>query len=592
MSGFGNLAGLGNIAAKIEANEQKLKEIRKKREVALEESTQKLLEQERKNALERKKKKEQLEKAKAAELKQRQAAKKLRRKELNIRTPKIEVGVPDSSGVSSFKVFKMKSNKVLLFCGSDSGTLHCFDAENNFELLASVLIKKHFSLSHLSKVNCTTSVSYNVKKQLDKTVKPNLEMHTEQDEYLVVSAGCDLFLLSFQNFLCFHKVEDAFTNEIQTMISYSSQDVNSSFQDLVACGSLDFTIKCWNAKTWECLFSCTDHEDSILCMAFWIESDKQRYHLCSGSDDSTIKVWDMLQAQNTPKASSASKVALTELKEMKTLKKHSEFVSVLAVISPMKIRGGGNNENNYKLHMVSGSADFTILIWNENYDCIRTLNNNMFPNHIGIVGGGLFMTLQDGNEEHEDVEYLQGWSVGSTDPMKWVLIPKARTKMLKCNCLVAETIEQDEKQKSFLACASEDEVTIQIWTSPFPYKPSEVKRVPIINAIPTEKPNGKRKAVGVVNPSAEVATTSNLDTSKSSRFHQPKKIKPEAKEVTLPDPTPKKKTTRNGSSSIPIGAKFPGDLLAKDFIENILKLNDLSPDMTRLLNVCLSLHEN
>uniref|UniRef100_A0A7S3LSI0 Uncharacterized protein n=1 Tax=Aplanochytrium stocchinoi TaxID=215587 RepID=A0A7S3LSI0_9STRA len=590
--GLGALGGLGNIVSKIQANEEKLKEIQRKREqVNLENSAQKLLEQERKNALERAKKKEQLEKAKALELKQRQEAKKLRRKELGIRSPKVELSVTDSSAVCCLNLLQMLASKdgngkLLLCCGSDSGVLFVWDVVSNFKLISAIKVRDYYSVSNIVKIDCTSQCTTKIQKRStddSKSTEQESLVHTEADEFLVVSVGCDLYLISFKTWKCFYKIGDAFTNEIQTMVAYNETDASSKQINLLACGSLDFTIKCWNASSWECMFTCTDHEEAVLCMLFWHNKENGTFRIVSGSDDCTIKVWNIGDSIHKVRNGLPAGGQTPELKEEKTLTKHSEFVSTLCLVTTKDTK-----PQSAITYMLSGSADFSILVWNQEFTCIRTLEDNKFPNHIGVMGTGLFATLQWGNEEHEDVEYLQGWNVSHPDPMKWCLIPRANTKILKSNCFFAGTVPSDAKEKPFLACATEDESFVQVWTSPYSYTPGQEMNVRITSADVPEDVKPQIKKADILQM-AEASVAAKKGKVENEKVENKRKFDGNIENVS------QKKTKTNVDSSSPqakSNGKFPGDQLAKNFVKNVLQLDGLSPDMKRLLGVCLSLHEN
>ena len=111
----------------------------------------------------------------------------------------------------------------------------------------------------------------------------------------------------------------------------------------IISGSMDGTIKIWNANTGQCLKTLKGHSEYIYSVAF--SPDGRR--IVSGSNDKTIKIWDA----NTGQC-------------LKTLKGHKNFVLSVAY-SPDGTK------------IVSGSRDNTIKIWNANTgQCLKTLKGH------------------------------------------------------------------------------------------------------------------------------------------------------------------------------------------------------------------------
>ena len=111
----------------------------------------------------------------------------------------------------------------------------------------------------------------------------------------------------------------------------------------IISGSMDQTIKIWDANTGQCLKTLKGHSEYIYSVAF--SPDGRR--IVSGSNDKTIKIWDA----NTGQC-------------LKTLKGHKNFVLSVAY-SPDGTK------------IVSGSRDNTIKIWNANTgQCLKTLKGH------------------------------------------------------------------------------------------------------------------------------------------------------------------------------------------------------------------------
>ena len=111
----------------------------------------------------------------------------------------------------------------------------------------------------------------------------------------------------------------------------------------IISGSVDKTIKIWDANTGVCLKTLEGHSEYVYSVAY--SPDGRR--IVSGSNDKTVKIWDA----NTGVC-------------LKTLKGHKNFVLSVA-FSPDGTK------------IVSGSRDNTIKIWNANTgQCLKTLKGH------------------------------------------------------------------------------------------------------------------------------------------------------------------------------------------------------------------------
>jgi len=125
-------------------------------------------------------------------------------------------------------------------------------------------------------------------------------------------------------------------------------------------GSEDNTIRVWDMSTLECVRTLSGHTHYVECMI--VSGDR----LYSGSWDSTIRVWDM----NT-------------LECVRTLSGHTYSVNC------MIISGG---------RLYSGSADRTIRVWDMNtLECVRTLSGHSSSVKCMILSGG---RLYSGSEDN------------------------------------------------------------------------------------------------------------------------------------------------------------------------------------------------
>ncbi len=133
----------------------------------------------------------------------------------------------------------------------------------------------------------------------------------------------------------------------------------------IVSGSLDKTLKIWDADTGKCLHTLQGHDENVTCVAVLPNGN-----IVSGSWDKTLKVWDA----GTSKC-------------LHTLRGHSENVMCVAVLP------NGN--------IVSGSRDKTLKIWDtaDTGKCLHTLQEYsenaicILPNS-NIVSGSWDKTLK------------------------------------------------------------------------------------------------------------------------------------------------------------------------------------------------------
>ncbi|OBS20414.1 hypothetical protein FPOA_06784 [Fusarium poae] len=86
-------------------------------------------------------------------------------------------------------------------------------------------------------------------------------------------------------------VDDDWSPRIQTMEGHTADVRSIAFSHdgyLLASGSEDHTIKIWDVLTGTCLHSLLGHDDWVLKVAF----SRTSYQLTSASSDHTIKIWD------------------------------------------------------------------------------------------------------------------------------------------------------------------------------------------------------------------------------------------------------------------------------------------------------------
>ena len=119
-------------------------------------------------------------------------------------------------------------------------------------------------------------------------------------------------------------------------------------------GSADTTIKIWDAKNKSCLQTLHGHERWVKCV-FELENGI----LLSGSDDNTIKIWEMKPEQND------------KYRLIKTIKEHNHAIRTFCQID--------------RKHFASGCFDSTIKVWEiGTWICVETLVGHT-SNIIGII---------------------------------------------------------------------------------------------------------------------------------------------------------------------------------------------------------------
>jgi WD40 repeat protein len=165
-------------------------------------------------------------------------------------------------------------------------------------------------------------------------------------------------------------------------------------------GSDDRTIKVWDIKTEECIATLKGHKDKITSLAVIGEN------LCSGSSDRTIKIWDIkteeciatleeghknqitslaVIGENLCSGSNDRTIKIWDIKTeecIATLEGHEHWVTSLAVI--------GKN-------LCSGSSDSTIRVWDiQTKECIATLKGHEWKiTSLAVIGETLYSASDD-----------------------------------------------------------------------------------------------------------------------------------------------------------------------------------------------------
>jgi len=180
---------------------------------------------------------------------------------------------------------------------------------------------------------------------------------------------------------------------------------------LLCSASKDNTIRVWDSATLACVGECVGHTESVGAVAM---SKRSSDFLVSGSQDKTLKVWNLLPAQENLGKSSPSPQACPTLR---TIKAHDAEINTVAIAPNDALIATGSRDKLVKLWtrdnlqlrgvlrghrrgiwsvqfspvdrcVASSSADKTIKIWSlSDYSCLRTLEG-----HTGSVLKVAFLT--------------------------------------------------------------------------------------------------------------------------------------------------------------------------------------------------------
>ena len=157
---------------------------------------------------------------------------------------------------------------------------------------------------------------------------------------------------------------------------YASRNSNNKYT-LMASGSDDKTIKIWDLPTGVCIVTLGGHRGSVTCLA------QMNHMIVSGSTDATLKIWNIETTSLTNTAKSQC---------LRTLRGHEDFITCLNVF-PCQISGA---------HLASSSIDKTIRLWSMTGRCVRVLNGHssgvsclvLTPCNSLIVSGSWDRTLK------------------------------------------------------------------------------------------------------------------------------------------------------------------------------------------------------
>lgn len=241
--------------------------------------------------------------------------------------------------------------------------------------------------------------------------------------------------------------------ELYTLVGHSASVTSVAISpdgETLASGSSDKTIRLWNLKTRQEIKSIAEHSKSITCVAF---HPKKNSVLFSGSSDATVKLWN-----------------LETYKVTHTYAKHSNGVTCLAIHPNGKMLASGSHDctaivwPNHTLTghsasvlclaispdghtLVSGSNDKEIKVWNlSNGDLLNTLTGHSAP-VLSVVISPDGQTLVSGSAD----KTIKIWNLDTGEKIKTLT-----------NNLASVTSLAISSDGQILASGSED-FSIKLW---------------------------------------------------------------------------------------------------------------------------------
>ncbi len=421
---------------------------------------------------------------------------------------------------------------------------------------------------------------------------------------VVACCGCDLFFVSTWNWSQVHCIEDAHENQVQAIVamqlprialgpgssSGSSSGAALECSTLLLTGALDGACKGWCASTMSCLLALKGHSDAVLALELFPGDALAEQRLCSGSDDSTLCVWDVVgalcaAAQAAPPGE-LPVLPVTAVPQC-VLKDHEDYVGALSAVRCAE----------HEPFLVSCSGDFSVRVWDKRWLCVRVLEADLFVTFARFVGTTLFFTVSVG-EDFDEAE-LRSWHVADASPLKWraggkkvAILPAAALLATPVRVPAAEGQQAaDTTTKPLVITTSADDSDLSVWACPFALAPA-VSHVDAARSLGAA--GAADAALGAAAGAAPAAASGALAASPGHPQHprhpQQRSPAPAAPHIGAPAPSGPPGLPAAPADGGGLGAKYPGDALAKRIMQPLLDLPALSPDMTRVVQLALALH--
>ncbi|GBG32267.1 Arf-GAP with GTPase, ANK repeat and PH domain-containing protein 1 [Hondaea fermentalgiana] len=243
--------------------------------------------------------------------------------------------------------------------------------------------------------------------------------------------------------------------------------------------------------------------------------------------------------------------------------------------------------------VVAASADFNIRVYNRAWECVRVLETSIFATHLVACGSYLFAATRYGEEG--DPGKIERWFLPDLNPLAWKRNPNA-LMVMPCSVIAAHQFslgrytgskpQASGKVPQFapmLVSADEDEEFLRVWSSPFKIsQPAEATASAVGTSTTTAPPPAPPTQMGVANPP------------QAQNHAQPFVQANQLANVAGAPMAAGAPVALPGASLMvsddQIAGSTSGDIIAKRFVRDLLHIPGLSPDMARLLRVCLELH--
>jgi hypothetical protein len=221
----------------------------------------------------------------------------------------------------------------------------------------------------------------------------------------------------------------------------------------LASASMDQTIRLWDTTTWDCLGVLDGHTDSVLATT----TLRGGTVLASGSDDCSIRVWELCQDEKLPGKCTDADTETAEGKSAyvsndagddvinktdatpteagmngactssRLLTSHEDYVSCLTVCRTLmsgvdaSLGDDANTDKDVDSDqvmsmyeaLVSAGGDFCVKIWDSRtWVCTRTLERDSLTSHLASSGNMLLITAMSDESNYERC-FLSMWIMTS-----------------------------------------------------------------------------------------------------------------------------------------------------------------------------------